>query len=125
MHDLLPLAQTEAMQRHLVPRIGQVQVLLGRRLVLENVSSSVQFAANEMAEHEFVAEPARCSDGLLLLDVNKVHVSSVNHGFDARAYIDAMPAELDMARGIEARVAAEVADAEVADAEVALAEPAA
>ena len=93
LHDLLPLAQTEAMLRHLVPRIGQVQDLLGRRLVLENVSSYVQFAANEMAEHEFVAELARRADCLLLLDVNNVYVSSVNHGFDAHAYIDAMPAE--------------------------------
>ncbi len=93
LHDLLPLAQTEAMLRHLVDRIGRVQDRLGRRLVLENVSSYVRFAADEMAEHDFFAELARRADCLLLLDVNNVYVSSVNHGFDGRAYIDAMPAD--------------------------------
>jgi hypothetical protein len=67
--------------------------MLGRQLVLENVSSYLRYAADEMAEHEFVAELARRADCLLLLDVNNVYVSSVNHGFDARVYIDAMPAE--------------------------------
>ncbi len=93
LHDLLPLPLTEAMLRHLAGRIDRVQNLLGRRLVLENVSSYVQFANDEMAEHDFVAELARRADCLLLLDVNNVYVSSVNHGFDARAYIDAMPAD--------------------------------
>ncbi len=93
LHDLLPLAQTKGMLCHLVDRIGRVQDMLGRRLVLENVSSYVRFAADEMAEHDFVAELARRADCLLLLDVNNVYVSSVNHGFDACAYIDAMPAE--------------------------------
>lgn len=93
MHDLLPLPLTEAMLRHVVARIGHVQDVLGRRLVLENVSSYVAFAGDEMAEHEFVAEVARRADCHLLLDVNNVHVSSVNHGFDAGAYLAAMPAE--------------------------------
>lgn len=93
LHELLPLPRTEAMLRHLVPRIHQVQDLLGRRLVLENVSSYVQFAGDQMAEHEFVAEVARRADCLLLLDVNNVYVNSVNHGFDAHCYIDALPAE--------------------------------
>lgn len=93
LHDLLPLPLTEAMLRHVADRVGRVQDLLGRRLVLENVSSYVRFADDEMAEQDFVAELARRADCLLLLDVNNVYVSSVNHGFDARAYIDAMPAE--------------------------------
>ena len=93
LHDLLPLPLTEATLRHLTDRVGQVQDSLGRRLVLENVSSYVRFAADEMGEAEFVAELARRADCLLLLDVNNVYVSSVNHGFDARAYIDLMPAE--------------------------------
>ena len=92
LHDLLPLPLTEATLCHTVGRIGRVQDALGRRLVLENVSSYVRFAADEMAEHDFVAELARRADCQLLLDVNNVYVSSVNHGFDARAYIDAMPA---------------------------------
>jgi uncharacterized protein (UPF0276 family) len=93
LHDLLPLPMTEAALRHVVDRVGRVQDALGRRLVLENVSSYVRFAVDEMAEHEFVAELARRADCLLLLDVNNVYVSGVNHGFDPRAYIDAMPAE--------------------------------
>lgn len=92
LHDLLPLPLTEAALRHVTDRVGRVQDALGRRLVLENVSSYVRFAGDEMAEHDFVAELARRADCLLLLDVNNVYVSSVNHGFDARAYLDAMPA---------------------------------
>jgi hypothetical protein len=93
LHDLLPMPLTEAALRHVADRIGRVQDALGRRLVLENVSSYVRFAVDEMAEHAFVAELARRADCQLLLDVNNVYVSSVNHGFDARVYIDAMPAE--------------------------------
>lgn len=93
LHDLLPLPMTEAALRHLAERIGRVQDSLGRRIAVENLSSYVRFAADEMAEHEFVAELLRRSDCLLLLDVNNVYVSSVNHGFDPRRYIDAMPAD--------------------------------
>jgi len=93
LHDLLPLPMTEAALRHVADRVARVQEVLGRRLVIENLSSYVRFAADEMREYEFVAELLRRSDALLLLDVNNVYVSSVNHGFDARAYIDAMPAE--------------------------------
>src|SRR5437764_403950 len=57
LHDLLPLPYTEAALRHLAPRIGQVQDVLGRRLVLENVSSYVAFAADELSEWAFVAGP--------------------------------------------------------------------
>jgi len=93
LHDLMPMPYTEAALRHLVPRVRQVQDLLGRRLVLENVSSYVSFAADEMSEWEFVGELLRRADCELLLDVNNVYVSSVNHGFDPRRYIDAMPRE--------------------------------
>lgn len=93
LHDLLPLPLTELALRQVVDRVGRVQDALGRRLVLENVSSYVRFAADEMAEHDFVAEVARRADCQLLLDVNNVYVSSVNHGFDAQAYINALPAE--------------------------------
>ncbi len=92
MHDLLPLPYTEESLGLLAERIAQVQDFLGRRLVLENVSSYVSFAADEMDESEFVAALLARTDCLLLLDVNNVYVSSVNHGFDARTYIDRMPA---------------------------------
>ncbi|WP_077037124.1 DUF692 domain-containing protein [Pelomonas sp. KK5] len=92
LHDLLPMPYTEAALRHLVPRIAEVQDALQRPLVLENVSSYVRFAADEMDEAGFVAELLRRSGCQLLLDVNNVYVSSRNHDFDARAYIDALPA---------------------------------
>ncbi len=93
LHDLMPMPYTEAALRHLVPRVQQVQELLGRRLVLENVSSYISFAGDEMSEAQFICELLQRADCELLLDVNNVYVSSVNHGFDARAFIDAMPPE--------------------------------
>jgi uncharacterized protein len=93
LHDLLPMPYTEAALRHLVTRVQQVQDVLGRRLLLENVSSYVSFAADEMSEWEFIAQLAQRADCELLLDVNNVYVSSRNHGFDARVFIDAMPRE--------------------------------
>ena len=93
LHDLLPMPYTEAALRHLVARVQQVQDVLGRRLVLENVSSYVSFAADEMSEWEFIGQLARRADCELLLDVNNVFVSSRNHGFDAHDFIDAMPRE--------------------------------
>ena len=93
LHDLLPLPLTEAALRHVTERVARAQDVLGRRLVLENVSSYVRFANDDLAEHEFVAELARRADCQLLLDVNNVYVSSVNHGFNAQVYIDAIPAD--------------------------------
>jgi uncharacterized protein (UPF0276 family) len=93
LHDLLPMPYTEAALHHLVMRIQQVQDVLGRRLVLENVSSYVSFVADEMSEWNFLAELLKRADCELLLDVNNVYVSSRNHGFDAHTYIDAMPGE--------------------------------
>jgi len=93
LHDLLPLPMTETALRHVGERIQRVQDALGQRIAVENLSSYVRFAADQMREYEFVAELLRRTDCLLLLDVNNVYVSSVNHGFDARAYIDAMPPE--------------------------------
>jgi len=93
LHDLLPLPYTEEALRHVAARVLRVQDLLGRRLVLENVSSYVRWSADEMTEWEFIAELARRADCELLLDVNNVYVSATNHGFDPRAFIDALPAE--------------------------------
>lgn len=93
LHDLLPMPYTEAALRHLVTRVQQVQDGLGRRLLLENVSSYLSFQADEMSEWEFIAQLAQRADCELLLDVNNVYVSSRNHGFDAHAFIDAMPRE--------------------------------
>ncbi len=92
LHDLLPLPYTEAALRHVVDRVLRVQDALGRRLLLENVSSYLTWAADEMGEWQFIAELAERADCELLLDVNNVHVSATNHGFDPLAFLDAMPA---------------------------------
>jgi len=93
MHDLLPLPYDEATLDHVVERIGQVQDALGRRLVLENVSSYVTYRRSTMPEWDFLAEVARRADCLILLDVNNIYVSAFNHDFDPLAYLDAIPAE--------------------------------
>jgi len=92
-HDLWPLPYTEQSLAHVVSRVQHVQDRLGRRILLENPSSYVVFAASEIAEAEFLAEVARRADCGILLDVNNVFVSATNHGWDARAYLAAIPAE--------------------------------
>ena len=91
MHDLLPLPYTEEALDHLVERVGRVQDYLGRKLVLENVSSYVTYAASEMTEWVFIAELARRADCEILLDVNNVFVSAFNHEFDALAFLRGIP----------------------------------
>lgn len=91
-HDLLPLPFTRTMAKHVARRIMAAQDALGRRLLVENASSYVAFAESDMTEWEFVNEVVAEADCLLLLDVNNVYVNAVNHGFDAREYLDAMPA---------------------------------
>ncbi len=91
-HDLLPLPFTAAMARHVAARIRQVQDALGCRILVENASSYVAFSESDMSEWDFVNEVVAASDCLLLLDVNNVYVNAVNHGFDAHAYLEAMPA---------------------------------
>ena len=92
LHDLMPLPYTVEALRHVSDRIRQVQDFLGERIVIENVSSYVTYRSSEMTEWQFIAELTASADCDLLLDVNNVYVSSVNHGFDAHAFIDAMPA---------------------------------
>lgn len=91
-HDLLPLPYTDEAARLLVRKIGQVQHELGRRLVLENVSSYLAYGASEATEWDFIRTVAEEADCLLLLDVNNVYVSSINHGFDPVDYLKALPA---------------------------------
>ncbi|MFJ1935858.1 DUF692 domain-containing protein [Kitasatospora sp. NPDC088160] len=90
-HDLLPVPFTEAALTHLVRRVRTVQDFLERPLVLENPSTYVGFAASTMPEEEFVARLAVEADCGLLLDVNNVYVSAVNHDTDPRAYLGALP----------------------------------
>ena len=93
LHDLLPLPYTEEALEHVVERVKRVQDFLGRRLVLENVSTYVTYRHSTIPEWDFLAEIARRADCGILLDVNNVYVSARNHGFDPLTYFDALPAE--------------------------------
>ncbi|RRS04964.1 DUF692 domain-containing protein [Aquabacterium soli] len=91
LYDLLPLPLTEEAVHHAAKRIRQAQDVLGRRIGIENTSTYLVPPGAEMDEAAFVAAVVREADCLLHLDVNNVHVNSVNHGFDALAYLDALP----------------------------------
>lgn len=93
LHDLMPVPYTEEALNHVAGRIAKVQDYLGRRLVIENVSSYIEYECSEMSEWEFVAELARRADCWLLLDVNNVFVSGINHDFDMRKFLSAIPPE--------------------------------
>lgn len=90
LYDLLPIPMTGAAVAHVVARVKQAQDILGRRLVLENVST---YAApgSEMREIDFVTAVLEQADCELLLDINNIYVNSINHGFDASAYLAALP----------------------------------
>ncbi|WP_444848467.1 MNIO family bufferin maturase [Duganella caerulea] len=92
MHDLFPLPYTEEAVAIVVRNVRRVQDYLERPLLLENVSSYLSFEADTLQEWDFVAAVAEESDSLILLDVNNVYVSSVNHGFNPITYLDALPA---------------------------------
>jgi hypothetical protein len=93
LHDLLPLPYTEEAVRHVVARVATVQEFLGRRILLENVSSYVAYRDSALTEWEFLGEIARRADSLILLDVNNIYVSAHNHGFDPDVYLSGVPAE--------------------------------
>lgn len=90
-HDLLPIPLNDATLKHVVDRIRVVQDVLERPLVLENPSSYVTFADSTVSEWEFMSRMAEEADCGLLLDVNNVYVSSVNHDFDPLEYIRSLP----------------------------------
>jgi uncharacterized protein len=92
-HDLLPMPYTEEALKHTTERARAVSDILERPFVLENPSSYVEFADSSMPEWEFLGRLAEDADCALLLDVNNVYVSSFNHRFDPRVYIDAIPAD--------------------------------
>jgi uncharacterized protein (UPF0276 family) len=94
LNDLLPLPYTDEALRHLASRVSQLQDTLGRQVLLENVSSYLEFTTSEMSEADFLVALARDSGCGLLLDINNVHVSACNHGFDARAFITRIPSTL-------------------------------
>lgn len=93
LHDLLPLPYTDESLEYIAGRVAQVQDVLQRPLVLENVSSYVRAASDDFSEWEFLAALSHASGCELLLDVNNVYVSSRNHGFDAWTFIQSLPAD--------------------------------
>ncbi len=92
LHDLLPLPYTEEIVRHVAGRIREVQDVLGRTMLIENVSSYMAFRASRLTEWEFLSAVAEEADCAILLDLNNIFVSAFNHRFDALRYIDAVPA---------------------------------
>ena len=90
LYDLMPLAFDEATVSHVAVRIDQVQQKLGRRIAIENVS---YYAApwQRMPEVDFINAVLEFGDCDLLLDVNNVYVNAINHGYDAHAFLEAMP----------------------------------
>ncbi len=93
VHDLLPLPYTEEALRNVVTRVQRVQDVLGRQLLLENVSSYMAFNGSTMPEWEFLAEISRRADCGILLDVNNIYVSAKNHRFDPLDYLEGIPAD--------------------------------
>lgn len=92
-HDLLPMPLTEQSLRHVAERIDEVQDVMERPFVFENPSTYAGFTASTMAEWEFLARLTDETGCGLLLDVNNVYVSSVNHDYDPEVYLDAIPTD--------------------------------
>jgi uncharacterized protein (UPF0276 family) len=92
-HDLLPLPMTEEALDCVCANILQAQDILGRRLLIENASTYLTFAGDQFTEWAFLAEICRRTDCDLLLDVNNIHVSATNHGFDPMDYIAGIPTD--------------------------------
>jgi uncharacterized protein len=92
-HDLLPLPYTEEAVRHVASRIRHVQDRLGRRILIENVSSYITYSISSMPEWVFLSAIAEEADCGILLDVNNIYVSAANHGFSPMEYLSGVPAE--------------------------------
>jgi hypothetical protein len=91
LNDLLPLPYTEEALRHITARIEQAQDYLGRQILIENLSSYLQFTDSSIPEWEFLAAVAKISGCGILLDVNNIYVNASNHGFDPMMYLNAIP----------------------------------
>ncbi len=91
LNDLLPMPYTEEALNHMAARVREVQDALGRQILIENVSSYLQFNASSLSEWDFIAALTRESGCGVLLDVNNIYVSAMNHGFDPLTYLNAIP----------------------------------
>lgn len=90
-HDLLPLPYTEETIQHIVDRIIQIQDFFQQRILIENVSSYVSYKQSTMSEWDFLKEISNQADCLILLDINNIYVSSVNHEFQPETYLTTLP----------------------------------
>jgi uncharacterized protein (UPF0276 family) len=93
LHDLMPLPFTREALSVIERNVHQAQDTLQRPLVLENVSSYVEFTTSEMTEWEFLTEICRSTGCLLLLDINNIYVSAFNHGFSSLDFINGIPVD--------------------------------
>jgi uncharacterized protein (UPF0276 family) len=91
LHDLLPLPYTEEAVRHVAGRIRQIQDILERTILIENVSSYMAFRSSRLEEWEFLTAVAEEADCAILLDINNIFVSAFNHSFDPLPYVHAIP----------------------------------
>ena len=94
LHDLLPLPHTSETLEHIVSRIQQIQDFFHRQILIENISSYVEFPHSPMKEQEFIVEVARQSGCGILLDINNIYVSAANLGHDAEDYLYGIPKEI-------------------------------
>jgi hypothetical protein len=92
-HDLLPMPYTFAAAKLTARKIREARDFLEVPIAVENVSSYAEFHVSEMTEWEFLAEVVERADCGILLDVNNIHVSAFNHGFNPRDYLDHLPME--------------------------------
>ncbi len=92
-HDLLPLPYAEASIKTAVKNIRHARDYLEVPIIVENLSSYAEFTASTMTEWEFLSEVAERADCGILLDVNNIYVSSINHGFDPLTYLESIPVD--------------------------------
>ena len=93
IHDLMPLPYNRETARHVIDRVKQVQDYLGRQILLENVSSYLDYKSSDMTEWEFITEVSEGADCLLLFDINNIFVSGFNHDFDPVEYMQNIPVD--------------------------------
>ncbi len=91
LHDLMPVPFTSKNLKYLMDRIKKIQDILGERIAIENVSSYFEYSISEMTEWEFISELLQKADCGLLLDVNNVYVSSINHNFNPQRFLLSLP----------------------------------
>ena len=91
MNDLLPLPYIEDALQHMVDRVSEVQDYLGCQILIENVSSYLQFSSPTITEWDFLSQLSQRAGCGILLDINNIYVNAFNHGFDAYEYVQSIP----------------------------------